>query len=404
MDYVTVVDARMGRGKSSAAIRYMNQYKHEKRFLYITPFLTEVRRVCECCDFDEPDSDFTTKSNMLKEHVRAGHNIAATHSLFYLLDNSALDLLHSKHYSLIIDESIEAIGKAHVTQSDYENMMENFADECDDGRIVWRDPNYTGVYHKYKALADTGWLYHQDTALLSIVNPEVFNAFDDVIMLTYMIDGQYQKAYLNFYGFPYKLIGVEQDEYGFYFTEHPDNPPPTDFRQLITVVDSQRMNNIGRSPTALSKNWYSRRGYSSREIAELRKNMTNYFIHIADGDKGSRLWTCYKEDRDKLINKNGRFRPNFLQVNARATNEYKDRTNLAYMVNRYADPNLLLFFGARGCVIDENQFALSYMLQWIWRSAIRENRPITLYLPSKRMRDLLNDWMDKENGRGGCIA
>ena len=44
---ITVVDARMGRGKSSAAIRYMNENKGKRRFLYITPFLDEVGRICE---------------------------------------------------------------------------------------------------------------------------------------------------------------------------------------------------------------------------------------------------------------------------------------------------------------------------------------------------------------------
>lgn len=47
MNTITVVDARMGRGKSSAAIRYMNRYKDSKRFLYITPYLDEVGRICE---------------------------------------------------------------------------------------------------------------------------------------------------------------------------------------------------------------------------------------------------------------------------------------------------------------------------------------------------------------------
>lgn len=60
MQTITVVDARMGRGKSSAAIQYMNEHKTEKRFMYITPYLTEVERICECCDFDQPDSDPST--------------------------------------------------------------------------------------------------------------------------------------------------------------------------------------------------------------------------------------------------------------------------------------------------------------------------------------------------------
>ena len=91
MNTITVVDARMGRGKSSAAIRYMNRYKDSKRFLYITPYLDEVGRICERCDFDQPDSDHMSKSAELKLHMRMGHNVAATHSLFYLMDALFVD-------------------------------------------------------------------------------------------------------------------------------------------------------------------------------------------------------------------------------------------------------------------------------------------------------------------------
>ena len=75
MNTITVVDARMGRGKSSAAIRYMNRYKDSKRFLYITPYLDEVGRICERCDFDQPDSDHMSKSTELKLHMRLRHTL-----------------------------------------------------------------------------------------------------------------------------------------------------------------------------------------------------------------------------------------------------------------------------------------------------------------------------------------
>lgn len=44
-------------------------------------------------------------------------------------------------------------------------------------------------------------------------------------------------------------------------------------------------------------------------------------------------------------------------------------------------------------------YALSTMLQWIWRSAIRRGEEIWLYVPSRRMRTLLKDWMERvQNG------
>ena len=37
-------------------------------------------------------------------------------------------------------------------------------------------------------------------------------------------------------------------------------------------------------------------------------------------------------------------------------------------------------------------YALSELLQWIFRSAIREQKDLKLYLPSKRMHKLLHEW------------
>lgn len=400
MKPITVVDARMGRGKSSAAIRYMNQYKGSKRFLYITPYLKEVDRICEQCDFEQPDSDITSKSIELKAHMRAGRNIAATHSLFYLLDNEALDLVKSKNYSLIIDESINTIERLNITAKDFEIIVNQLADADDIGRLRWRDPDYTGKFSEYKAAADTGLLYRLDSSLLSILSPNILSAFDEVFMLTYLFDGQYQKAYLDYFGFEYRVVGVVQDAEGFCFSDAPDDPPPTNYRALINIVGTQKMNAPGNNRHALSKAWYARRGYNDANMRSLRNGMRNFFQDITDSPSSSRLWTSFKEDREKLIDKSsGRFRSNYLQITSRATNEYRDKTNVAYMVNRFADPNIKKFFSQHGCSINEDMFALSEMLQWIWRSAIRDDKPINIYIPSSRMRMMLTDWIEQTSER-----
>lgn len=396
MNPITVIDARMGRGKSSAAIRYMNRYKGTKRFLYITPYLKEVDRICELCDFDQPNSEFSSKSAELKGHMRAGHNVSATHSLFYLLDDEALDLVRSQHYCLIIDESINVIGRVYSTDKDYEIIMSQLADIDEGGRITWRDAEYDGRFSDYKAIADSGSLFRLDSAMMNIINPDLLLAFDEVFMLTYLFDGQYEKGYLDYFGFPYRIVGVERDADGFCFSEKPDDPPPIDYRSLIHIVDNAKMNAPGSARSALSKNWYKQRNYDSKEIRALRNGMRNFFQDMTDSDNKSRLWTCFKEDKEKLIDRSSRrFSGNFLQINARATNEYRDRSNVAYMVNRFIDPNIKKFFMMKNCAIDEDQFALSEMLQWIWRSAIRDDQPINLYIPSKRMRDLLTDWIEQ---------
>ena len=43
--------------------------------------------------------------------------------------------------------------------------------------------------------------------------------------------------------------------------------------------------------------------------------------------------------------------------------------------------------------LDEDAYALSEMLQLIWRSRIRKGESINVYIPSRRMRELFEDWL-----------
>ena len=44
--------------------------------------------------------------------------------------------------------------------------------------------------------------------------------------------------------------------------------------------------------------------------------------------------------------------------------------------------------------MDWDQYALAIMIQWVWRSRIRNGQEIWLYVPSRRMRELFLKWMD----------
>jgi hypothetical protein len=395
MSEIMVVDARMGRGKSSAAIRYMNKTKGSKRFLYITPFLSEVARVCEWCDFDQPDSDLFTKSVELKMFLREGKNVAATHSLFYLMDNEALGLVKDKHYSLIIDENISVIERKPASEKDLEDIITNRCSQDEAGLLHWKDREYEGRFSDYKQMCEHRSLMQVNGALISILSPDFLTAFDEVIMMTYMFDGQYQKAYLDYFGFPYHIVGVEYDGLGYTFSDKPDEPPSVDFRELVHIVGSKNMNKVGNSTNALSRAWYSKRGYEHDDMRNLRNKMKFFFEYYGNNGCGTRLWTCFKDSQRKLIDaRTGRYKNSFLQLNARATNQYRNVTDMAYMVNRFPDPNIANFFRQRGIQVDRDKFALSEMLQWIWRSAIRDGNPINLYVPSRRMRTLLTDWIE----------
>ena len=58
-------------------------------------------------------------------------------------------------------------------------------------------------------------------------------------------------------------------------------------------------------------------------------------------------------------------------------------------------PDVKNFFISQGIPLDEDRFATSMMVQWIFRSAIRDGKDISVYIPSERMRNLLKKWISE---------
>jgi hypothetical protein len=66
---------------------------------------------------------------------------------------------------------------------------------------------------------------------------------------------------------------------------------------------------------------------------------------------------------------------------------------VAYLCNTY-HPVIKAYFESMGVPVYEDLYALSQMLQWMWRSRIRCNEPIHAFIPSERMRGLLKRWLN----------
>ena len=104
------------------------------------------------------------------------------------------------------------------------------------------------------------------------------------------------------------------------------------------------------------------------------------------------IWTTFKDYRKQLSGDG--YSRGFLFLNARAMNDYRDKNVLVYSINLFLNPLIKGFFQDHGVVVDEDGYALSEMLQWIWRSAIRDGGEIWIYIPSRRMRELLQEWIE----------
>jgi hypothetical protein len=84
----------------------------------------------------------------------------------------------------------------------------------------------------------------------------------------------------------------------------------------------------------------------------------------------------------------------FIPSNAKATNDYQRVAAVAFLCNTYHHPVIKAYFESMGVPVYEDLYALSQMLQWIWRSRIRCDEPIHAFIPSERMRGLLKRWLN----------
>ena len=168
------------------------------------------------------------------------------------------------------------------------------------------------------------------------------------------------------------------------------------YEQLIHILYDSKLNLIGDRETDLSKAWYERNKNNS-SMRQLKNNILNFFVNKRKSKTADNIWTTFK-DYKKLLSGKGYGR-GFVPLNMRASNDYRNRTSIAYPVNRYINPCIKQFFSKHGVKVDEDAYALSEMLQFIWRSAIRDGKEIWIYVPSVRMRTLLEQWISDHSNQ-----
>lgn len=407
MEKIIIVDAIMGRGKSTAAFRHINENMGECKFLYIAPYLEEVDRACSNCEFIQPGDDTTSKLGSLIGYMHKNKNVALTHELFKRFTSDVIVLVKEKGYHLILDETFDTTEQLDVSIQDMEIMTtSNLLDISSvDGRVTWKFGEYSGgLFKEVYDMVTQRVTHYSSKKLFSRFNPNIFKAFESVRIITYLFKGSEFEGYLKSFGIEYEIVGVDNDEKGVKFSDKPDAPPPMDIKSLITIVDN-KWNRVGDDKFALSKSWYIKNctSKSSRGAQALGRGLRAFFVHRKGEDPitaEERMW-CTFSDRIEYVsrasNSQGRSRylSDFVSLNIRATNKYSHCNRLAYLVNRFFNPNIKQFYASLGYKINDDQMALSEMIQWIWRSAIRNGEPITVYIPSSRMRNLLKRWLDK---------
>lgn len=388
-------DEVMGSGKTTAAIKAINTAPVEQKFMFVTPYLSEVARIKEGCaekEFCEPVEGFDCKTADLERLIDVQANIVTTHALFTMMPLEYLEKIRETGYVLFLDEALEPMEPlTGIDPLDAEYVTDKLIRINEDSSVEWiASEKYHGQFTFLRNMCDKGYLRgavsdEGAACFVHILPTAYFTSFKDVVIMTYLFSGQILKNYLNIEKLPYKRLFLNYKEQ--MFASKREGTFRRDYRPLITILDNPRMNAIGDKKTALSHSWYAR-----NDLKQVSNNLNNFFKNMMKSPANSRLWTVFADCKEEVGG--SRYSKSFLACNTRATNEYKDRTVLAYLVNRYRNPFFVRYFRYYGVETNNDIFALSEMLQWLWRSALRDGKHIILYIPSKRMRDLLKAWLD----------
>lgn len=422
---MSIVDSIMGGGKTTAALQKINR-GYGLRFIFVTPFLPEVDRVLENTrDFYQPKELGNGKLDSLHDLLCDGKNIVCTHALFLRATAETMQLIYHGKYILILDEALEILHEYNsvvpvskqVNDKTVKWLIKTNSLKVDDCfNAVWSGDEEEGFqFSEIVKFSENKTLRYVRNNLYVEYDPEIFRTFQQIFVLTYLFKGSMLDFFFKMHDFHYEMLSARGIGDGkFEFCEYSDEQEmKKQFAKLITIYDGP-YNAFGRdNPTAYSIKWLKKR--TPEDIDLIKKNMRNYknAVNAASDDvmwttsisggmreklmqKGFKYIKKLTAEEKKLPEKELRRQCQFVSCTARATNDFANRHTLMYLLNRYFNPNMQDFFSVRGYKLDEDQFALSELLQWIWRSAIRNGEPINLYIPSSRMRNLLQNWLGIE--------
>lgn len=398
---VKVCDALCGAGKTVSCINMMNS-DLEHKYIFVTPYLDEVDRIKNACidrGFVTPEKTYDNDFSKLKDLPRllkAGKNIVSTHALFSCYTDEIKDLIREQEYILILDEVIDLFQPVDIDKGDIDFLKRNKIAREDGDNIIWEDDDYKGLaFNEVMRLSKSRDMIDYDGAFYFWALPiDVFKCFSNVYVLTYLFEYQFLKYFFEVNNIEYELIGTIKKNGIYQFCDIREMDRKCDLRDKIHIIHSDKLNSIGSENYSLSSGWFERASKENNQprLAVLKNNLYNIFRHKGV-QSDSKLWTTLNKYKKYLKGKG--YANNFLTFNKRASNEFVRKKHLAYCLNVYMMPwmkNYLLRLGVKE--INQDMYALSVIIQWVFRSAIRNGEDIWIYIPSLRMRYLFETWLD----------
>lgn len=404
---IHIVDSVMGTGKTQACIAWMRQHP-EQKYLYVTPYLDECSRIQASApelDFQQPQENKTKSADLLRL-LSEGKNITTTHELLSLMKDSDVEYIKKFKYILFLDEELSCIENLSIESADLDFLMKNNFVQVEQNtkEVRWTNPDNKKsklIGHYKEDIQRKPHYLVKDNVLMWLFQLDVLKAFESVYILTFLFSSSIMAGYLINNDVSFDFCHVENGSFADGY-KRVTQEEKASFKELIEIYEGSYNDNwYGKTRKKddrflLSQNWFSKQSNSVR-INQLRNNAYNFVRYKCKAHKEDVLWTSYKDYADALTSDKLTYqsrKSNWMAWNTKATNQYADRTVLVYLLNVFPNPLFKNYLENDNFQFNEDDYALSALLQWIWRSAIRNGKKVTIYIPAPRMRQLLTDWLN----------
>ena len=433
----------MGSGKSSALIhsirmsRLFRQGTNQRFIVFVSSIKERDERFLQQLNAKQPPTEPYCKS--ILGLIARGDNIVTTQSLYNIFNNETIEAFHKSNYTYtaFFDEIpplfhgasggrflqkdagvIARFGSRDIELMQQENMILlkngeiHFNPKCDYQQNRSQHKTESNVFDAIQELESRCNLLPYGnrnglfTGIVAFTRRELFACFHECWFCSYltgdsMLANYCVKNHIDRVYYHIEDGRIVRNPGGAYMETYPEG------LERLVILDDSRFN----MENSLSKEGY-RKLARSRDGEERKHLLTGMryayeFMKEHGVRSNSFIFTTFK-DYKELLASDSRHYPSmkrFLPCNVKATNEYCNCTGVAYLCNRYFDVNCTNYLAQ---LAEEEQnpelrfnndtFALSELLQFIWRSNVRvkdSDQPVYVYIPDRRMRELLYAFMEK---------
>lgn len=400
MAKVKIIDKPCGTGKTT---ELMASFEQNKKYLVIVPFLSEVDRiiggVSKLIPFHTPtvSTSTPTKLESLRDLATRGVNIVATHALYKSLE-TVVDSGLLADYHLIVDEvpTVCSLVYTLAERSAADIYIGNNYIEVDQNSVVTTTAKWAKDNESLKdTLSHSLFRKINNKCLFLVEGRHFLEAMPKKLLLigkstkfyTYKAEGSLLCKYLEKLQIPYSIESSKQEEIEFVNRA----------RALIEIVDISK--GLEAIPFSYSKqiSGLSDASYVKRVQNQL-KNLKQRELAGVPSDEI--MLTCTKDAWSKK-SANGGFITNsrmskvqWVANQTRGTNQYSHCSNAIYLYSQNVNPLFCRWLGITNDSRFKDKYALTELIQWVYRSRVRRGQPIKLFIPCLRMRSLFKAWLN----------